>query len=1113
MKQITTIFLLLLSAIGFSQNVPIDFEAGGNGATWTWTVFENGANPPLEIIANPDPTGINTSATVAKFTALQVGAPFAGCESMHGADIGTWTLDATNAEVRIKVWKPVISDVGIKFATASNASTGEIKVANTLVNQWEELVFDFSGVIGNPANIDLDQIIVFPDFNARTQDNVIYFDDITFGPVTPTLPLDFEVVTPTFNDFNGSFTQVIANPDPTGVNTSANVAENTVPANAAFAGVNIPVAVDLTTDKFFRMDVWSPLANTPVLLKLEGGPNPPIERQANLTTTGAWEEIVFDFSSEGALTYDSVTVFMNFNMQDPATQTYYWDNLELYSPPATLPLTFEGQTLIFNDFNGSFTQTIANPDPTGVNTSATVAENTVPANAAFAGVNIPVPIDITTNKFFRMDVWSPLAGTPVLLKLEGGPNPPVERQANLTTTGAWEEIVFDFSSEGALTYDSVTVFMNFNMQDPATQVYYWDNLENYSPGPPPLALPLTFEGQPVTFNDFNGSFTQAIANPDPTGVNTSATVAENTVPANAAFAGVNIVVPVDITTDKFFRMDVWSPLAGTPVLLKLEGGPNPPIERQANLTTTGAWEEILFDFSSEGALTYDSVTIFMNFNMQDPATQTYYWDNLELFSPPPMLPFTHEGQTLTFNDFNGSFTQQIANPDPTGVNTSATVAENTVPANAAFAGVNVAVDYDIATDKFFRMDVWSPVPNTPVLLKLENSGTGVNTEIAATTTTTSAWEELVFDFSFEPALTFDSITIFMNFNVQDPNTQIYYWDNLEQFTPVNTNDNCSGATPIACGDIVLGDTSDNTDTGGANTTPDEWYSFTGSGSPEVVTVSTCGAGTAYDTYLSVFDSCGGAIIDENDDSCGLSSEITFFSDGTSTYYIAVEGFSGAGAFELDVTCATPPANDMCDGAVAISCGDSILGTTINATDDTAVAPDCNTTTSAPGVWYVYQDADGLANNVLVSTCSTNTDYDTKISVYTGDCAAPPLTCVDGNDDSPNSTDFQSEVEFQSDGSSTYYILVHGFAGDTGNFELSLSCTLVPPPNDMIANSIDVDEIGFPYTDPAVAMPGATVEAGTPAGCDNAGVNGVWYNFVPPLNGVATCSVTTPAGFT
>ena len=73
MKTATFAFLLLMTSVGFSQNNPINFEAGGFGDTWTWTVFENDTNPPLEIIANPDPSGGNTSATVAKFTALQAG--------------------------------------------------------------------------------------------------------------------------------------------------------------------------------------------------------------------------------------------------------------------------------------------------------------------------------------------------------------------------------------------------------------------------------------------------------------------------------------------------------------------------------------------------------------------------------------------------------------------------------------------------------------------------------------------------------------------------------------------------------------------------------------------------------------------------------------------------------------------------------------------------------------------------------------------------------------------------------------------------------------------------------------------------------------------------------
>lgn len=181
MKKLQLLLIaLLLSVITFAQNVPIDFESGGNGADWSWTTFENTDNPPLEIIENPFKTGINTSNTIAKFTARVDGEPHAGCESLHGTDIGDYKIEATNSTITIMVYKSVKSDVGIKLATSSGWSKGELKVANTKINEWEQLTFDFSTV--DHEGMTYDQIVVFPDFNDRQSDNVIYFDEI-YGDV------------------------------------------------------------------------------------------------------------------------------------------------------------------------------------------------------------------------------------------------------------------------------------------------------------------------------------------------------------------------------------------------------------------------------------------------------------------------------------------------------------------------------------------------------------------------------------------------------------------------------------------------------------------------------------------------------------------------------------------------------------------------------------------------------------------------------------------------------------------------------------------------------------------------------------------------------------------
>jgi hypothetical protein len=182
MKTITFLSALLIGSMGFSQVNPVDFEPGGIGADWTFVVFVNADNPPLEIVPNESATGANTSATVAKFTARPIGdnpdsRDFAG---LFSDNIGTFTLNATNQIVKVKVYKPVISDFGIKFE-GQNGNINELKVSNTLINQWEVLTFDFSAFVGTPQGTNINRIVLFPDFANRTQENIIFFDDITFS--------------------------------------------------------------------------------------------------------------------------------------------------------------------------------------------------------------------------------------------------------------------------------------------------------------------------------------------------------------------------------------------------------------------------------------------------------------------------------------------------------------------------------------------------------------------------------------------------------------------------------------------------------------------------------------------------------------------------------------------------------------------------------------------------------------------------------------------------------------------------------------------------------------------------------------------------------------------
>ena len=340
MKKIY-VLLTLLAGIhnATSQNAPIDLEAGGNGADWTWTVFENDTNPPLEIVANPDPSGINTSETVAKFTALQLGQPYAGVESMHGSDIGTFDLTASNALVNIMVYKTKISDVGIKYVTPSGGAQMELKVANTVVNQWELITIDFSDYIGLGETTGLDQIVIFPDFIARDADDVIYFDNISFGPFESgeniELPVDFELDTDYgLIGFEGAESTVVANPDTSGENTSETVVETIKTEGAQFyagTAMGLDAPIDFSESEIISIKTWSPKADIPVRLKLEAAGDVFIELDTNTTLENQWETLTWDFSGQTAgIDFTTVVVFFEFVPDLPGDgSTYYYDDIEV----------------------------------------------------------------------------------------------------------------------------------------------------------------------------------------------------------------------------------------------------------------------------------------------------------------------------------------------------------------------------------------------------------------------------------------------------------------------------------------------------------------------------------------------------------------------------------------------------------------------------------------------------------------------------------------------------------------------------------------------------------------------------------------------------------------
>lgn len=296
--------------------------------------------------------------------------------------------------------------------------------------------------------------------------------------------------------------------------------------------------------------------------------------------------------------------------------------------------------------DSSYFTMVPNPDPTGINTSAFVGKfkrdkDGVPWGGFWS--SLPVPVDVTVNKYVHVKVWKPRV-SPIRFKLEGGAAGTLElpSMSPQTVTGQWIDVVFDFSSKTG-TYPVVAFMPDF--EDPLTltadiDIYFDDIMVNNDsmPGTAAATMIEDFEHIPINLmlggaNDL--STITIVPNPDQSGINTSNFVAKferdmDGVPWGGFWS--SLPMPIDVTSNKYVHVKVWKPRI-SPVKFKIEGGAAGTLEvaSMAPQATINQWEELIFDFSSKTG-TYPVIAFLPDF--EDPLTLTsditLYFDDIVL---------------------------------------------------------------------------------------------------------------------------------------------------------------------------------------------------------------------------------------------------------------------------------------------------------------------------------------------------------------------------------------------------------------------------------------------------------------------------------------------------
>jgi hypothetical protein len=203
-----------------------------------------------------------------------------------------------------------------------------------------------------------------------------------------------------------------------------------------------------------------------------------------------------------------------------------------------------------------------------------------------------------------------------------------------------------------------------------------------------------------------------------------------------------------------------------------------------------------------------------------------------------------------------------------------------------------------------------------------------------------------------------------------------------------------------------------------------------------LTLSACSDITNFLPQLSLYQgsTCGqlSCVAVNNGIPCGDGSFITWNASSSEVYYLLVQGAGSTefGNFELTLGIE----NDICDSSIGpVAIGIPVSGSTRLANIDKGDLScfESGVSVQGPGVWYSVSGTNSL---LKATTCSSETNYDSKISVFEGaECSS--LRCIAGNDNDEECGSESSVTWFASQ-EEIYHILVHGY--EPGDFVLQLS---------------------------------------------------------------------------
>ena len=489
----------------------------------------------------------------------------------------------------------------IPFTASINGSNNEITIDP--INSLDFTTSYWYGVID-------DQIFHANGVSVAGVNAIFTTKDPVEGDINVML-FDFDTVNEDldFVSWGGTGFSKVSNPDPTGINTSANVGQYTHAGNDSglendlVNGATPLDAPDFSETPFIKVKVWVERP-VDVMVRIQNYPDygQGFDQTISVTEVNQWVQLIYNFGSVTATNYDRAQIYFDRN-QTGGTEvgdTYYFDDYEKsnVAPQAELTLTpEEGSTEIPLASGMSVVSNLAfeNLDGTTITEINSIVE--LRENNA-SGTLIPSIVSISEDKTHIDIVPSSLLSPNTtywygvlenMIQFENGETVTGATASFTTTTESIEMVVFEDFDDISLSTVSETMgdppgsyVLSLDPNDVSNGVQQWDKGDTW------------WGWERIHMEMIN---------------------------------------PFDMAQHDLFSVRVYSPVQ-TEMMLKLadardDGDQNGFIEIRQDILLTNQWQTLYFDMSDiADGVSFSHLFIFIG--PGDPnVTGTFYIDNIE----------------------------------------------------------------------------------------------------------------------------------------------------------------------------------------------------------------------------------------------------------------------------------------------------------------------------------------------------------------------------------------------------------------------------------------------------------------------------------------------------